>query len=72
MKTIEMILEPDADGSLHVPLPPELRVGKVRIEARMEAVTPGGVKAGLWKNLPGKFWMAEDFDAPLEDFKDYM
>ncbi|MBW4462123.1 MAG: DUF2281 domain-containing protein [Nodosilinea sp. WJT8-NPBG4] len=26
-------------------------------------------KAGL---LKGKIWMAEDFDAPLEDLKDYM
>jgi len=22
--------------------------------------------------LKGKIWMADDFDAPLEDFKDYM
>lgn len=26
-------------------------------------------KAGL---LKGKIWMADDFDEPLEDFKDYM
>lgn len=26
-------------------------------------------KAG---NAKGKIWMAEDFDAPLNDFKDYM
>ncbi|NER51882.1 MAG: DUF2281 domain-containing protein [Symploca sp. SIO1A3] len=26
-------------------------------------------KAGL---LKGKVWMSDDFDAPLEDFKDYM
>jgi prevent-host-death family protein len=26
-------------------------------------------KAG---SLPGKIWLAPDFDAPLEDFKDYM
>lgn len=26
-------------------------------------------RAGL---LKGKIWMADDFDAPLEDFKDYM
>ncbi|HBQ98297.1 MULTISPECIES: DUF2281 domain-containing protein [unclassified Roseofilum] len=26
-------------------------------------------RAGL---LKGKIWMAEDFDAPLEDMKDYM
>lgn len=26
-------------------------------------------KAGGWE---GKIWMAEDFDAPLEDFREYM
>jgi hypothetical protein len=29
----------------------------------------GGLKLGLAK---GKIWMSEDFDEPLEDFKDYM
>lgn len=24
---------------------------------------------GIWK---GKIWLSDDFDAPLEDFKDYM
>jgi len=28
MNTITAILEPDADGTLHLPLPPELRHGK--------------------------------------------
>ncbi|MFZ4703102.1 MAG: type II toxin-antitoxin system Phd/YefM family antitoxin, partial [Candidatus Methylumidiphilus sp.] len=27
---------------------------------------------GLWKDLPGKFWMSADFDEPLEDFKEHM
>ncbi|XHX80671.1 MAG: DUF2281 domain-containing protein [Stenomitos frigidus ULC029] len=36
----------------------------------MQAEEPakrGGL--GIWK---GKIWVADDFDAPLEDFKDYM
>ncbi len=41
MSTITAILEPDADGSLHLPLPPELRHRKVKIEARVEAVEDG-------------------------------
>ncbi|MBF2085224.1 DUF2281 domain-containing protein [Thermoleptolyngbya sp. C42_A2020_037] len=32
-------------------------------------VEPKKRKAGL---LKGKIWMADDFDAPLEDLKDYM
>ncbi len=38
MSTISAILEPDADGTLHLPLPVELRGGKVRVEAKVEAV----------------------------------
>ena len=37
VSTIIAILEPHADGSLHLPLPPELRHGKVRVEAKLEA-----------------------------------
>lgn len=36
MSTITAILEPDSDGTLHLPLPLELRGGKVRVEARLE------------------------------------
>jgi hypothetical protein len=36
MSTITAILEPDADGTLHVPLPAELRHGKIKIEAKLE------------------------------------
>jgi hypothetical protein len=38
MKTIKAILDPQADGSLHLPLPPELRGGRVKVEANLEAV----------------------------------
>jgi len=37
MSMITAILEPDADGTLHLPLPPELRHGKLRVTARVEA-----------------------------------
>ena len=30
---------------------------------------PARPRAG---SLPGKIWLAPDFDAPLDDFKDYM
>ncbi len=38
MSTITVILEPDADGTLHLPLPEELRHGKVKVEAKLESV----------------------------------
>ena len=37
MSTITAILEPDADGSLHLPLRAELQHCRVRIEATLEA-----------------------------------
>ena len=37
MSTITAILEPDADGTLHLPLPVELRGGKVKVIASVEA-----------------------------------
>jgi hypothetical protein len=36
MSTITAILEPDADGTLHLPLPPELRHGKVQVTATLQ------------------------------------
>ena len=75
MSIITAILEPDADGVVHLQLPPELRSTRVKVEAKLEAAEPTTrqkAKAGLWKDLPGQFWMADDFDAPLEDFREYM
>lgn len=73
MSTITAVLDADPDGSLHLPLPPELRGARVKVEARLETAesATGRAKAGLWKNLPGRFWMAADFDVPLEDFREY-
>jgi hypothetical protein len=36
MSTITAILEPDADGTLHLPLPPELRGGRIEITATLK------------------------------------
>lgn len=39
--------------------------------ARLTSFRPTGWKRKAG-NAKGKIWMAEDFDAPLDDFKDYM
>jgi hypothetical protein len=80
MNTLTAILEPDADGTLHLPLPAAWRHQAIRVKAEMEPVGPAADHAGTGslKNLQGfgclqgKIWMAPDFDEPLEDFKDYM
>jgi hypothetical protein len=71
MSTISAIIEPDADGTLRVPLPPELRHVPVRITATLEAVS---VTSALpqFGCLAGKIQLAPDFDEPLDDFRDYM
>ena len=48
MSTITAILEPHADGSLHLPVPPEMRRGKVMVIATLTPV-PGSTEeeAGL-------------------------
>ena len=71
MSVITAILESDADGTLHVPIPPELFGAKIRIEAKMEAV-PKESPTPKFGCLAGKISMAPDFDGPLDDFTDYM
>jgi hypothetical protein len=42
MSTITAILEADQDGTLHLPLPAELRRGRVRVEAKLEQAPSEG------------------------------
>ena len=71
MSTITAVLEAHADGSLHLPLPEALRHTKVKITATLEAVSTSAPQP-RFGSLAGKIWMAPDFNAPLDDFKDYM
>lgn len=76
MSTITLILEPSPDGSLHLPLPEELRGGRVKIVATMTAADEASnVEPQVPKGfggLKGKIWMTSDFDEPLDDFREYM
>lgn len=82
MSTINAILEPDADGTLHLPLPPELRHVKIEVTATLKpangvASSPprdaqGATELKGFGCLRGRIQMAPDFNEPLEDFKDYM
>jgi len=72
MSQINAILEADADGTLHLPVPPELRRGKIEVIATLkparDAVAPGQPRFGC---LSGKIQLAPDFDQPLDDFREY-
>ena len=78
MSTITAIFEPAPDGTLHLPLPVAWQKTPIRVQAILEPVTsrdsetlPRSALKGFGC-LKGKISMAEDFDAPLDDFKDYM
>jgi hypothetical protein len=77
MSTIKAMLEPQADGTLHLPFPAEIRRGLVTVVPTIESaeipataeteIDPKGF--GCVRNWR---WMAPDFVEPLEDFKEYM
>jgi hypothetical protein len=71
MSTITAILDADPDGSLHLPLPPELRGAGVKVSATLEAAEPTKARP-RFGCLAGKIVLAPDIDEPLEDFKEYM
>lgn len=74
MSTIKATLDIQPDGTLHLPVPPEVSGGRVHVEATLTPAAPerAGPTPGLWASLPGPFWIAPDFDEPLADFQEYM
>lgn len=75
MSTFTAILEPDAKGMLHLPVPTEWGNARVRVKAELEPLSgEGNGLSALAKGfgcLRGRISMSPDFDSPLEDFKDY-
>lgn len=79
MNLISTVIEPDADGTLHLPLPKAWQHQSIRVRAELEpaSVTVERGVAGSQENLKGfgclrgKISLSPDFDEPLEDFKDY-
>ena len=54
VSTITAVLDADPDGTLHLPLPPDMHGTRVRIEAKLEATQPapqaeGGLRAVMRK-----------------------
>ena len=76
MSTINAILTPSPDGTLHLPLPVEWRDQPIKVRAELEPVSAAAERgSAMVTPQPGSlkgFWMAPDFDEPLEDFKEYM
>ena len=55
---------------LNIQVPNEVPTGPIIL-----TFTPASIKSKKEREfgcLKGQIWIADDFDAPLEDFKDYM
>ncbi len=74
--TKDIVIPPDRKITLE--LPADCPAGQATITVIVEpppaCVKSGGKNgiAGLRGKGKGKVWMADDFDAPLEDFAEYM
>ena len=75
MSSFTAILEPDAKGMVHFPVPMEWGNAPVRVIAELEPLSDQGngvlVLTKGFGCLRGRISMSPDFDSPLEDFKDY-
>ena len=66
--TIEQTVDIPASRRLIIDVPAEVPVGPVILTFTPKEPQPEGRGFGCVK---GQIWMADDFDAPLEDFTDY-
>jgi hypothetical protein len=71
MNQIKAILEADADGTLHLPVPPELRRGRIEVTATLKPAAESRAQP-RFGCLSGKIRLAPDFDEPLDDLREYM
>jgi hypothetical protein len=74
MNSIRATLEPNADGTLHLPLPTELRQGKLKVVATVELAEPAAKEATTLSSgdrvpdlHPDAMQPGPDFDDPLPD-----
>jgi len=47
-------------------------IDSILFEKELEAYKKGEGRGSMAGFLKGKIWMSDDFDEPLDDFKDYM
>jgi hypothetical protein len=76
--TITQTVDIPANRRLTIDVPPEIPAGPVILTFTTAKEEPATNAPSAQKKVPvfgcakGKYRMAEDFDAPLDDFKDYM
>jgi hypothetical protein len=61
------------DRRITIEIPPEFPSGEIEITLAIPRGQREANRVGeLYGTDKGAFWMADDFDAPMEEFKDYM
>ena len=68
--TITQTVDIPESRRLVIDVPREIPVGQVILTFTPKGEKP--IKERGFGCLKGQIWMADDFNAPLEDFKDYM
>jgi hypothetical protein len=69
--SVTQTVEIPANHRLTIDVPPEVPAGSVILTYTPNEAPKSG-KRGGFGCAKGQFRMADDFDAPLEDLKDYM
>jgi hypothetical protein len=72
MNTIVKEIFIPSNRHINIELPPETPMGEAVVTLTIELKKPVNRVGELYGKGKGEFWMADDFDAPLEDFKEYM
>jgi hypothetical protein len=75
--TAEVLINNDRRLTLDLELPPDCPTGPATVTLNLapKAMSPEQAKNKMNElrgKYRGKIWMAADFDAPLEDFAEYM
>ena len=69
--TITQTIEIPVDRRITLEVPPQIPPGQVIITFTPKTALHEQKKEREFGCAKGQFWMADDFDAPLEDFSDY-
>jgi hypothetical protein len=69
--SVTQTVEIPANHKLIIDVPPEVPAGSVILTFTPNVVPKSGQRGGFGC-IKGDYWMADDFNAPLDDFKDYM
>ena len=70
--TITQTIDIPANHRLTIDVPLEVPAGQAILTFTPKPVAQEQKKEREFGCVKGDYWMAEDFNAPLDDFKDYM